>query len=370
MENTKDLKEPRTLNKQYARLIGLNLGAVVHELDISQTDLVSAMKQRGYHVNQGNLSKYFSGSDVGPLGLLLELADIVQASLDHLVSKDFDAKNEAQLIRSSHDSSAHSLQTLQIPLRSEAFVTDPHAPEFRGYEQTYYVYMFSPISSVKEKLISGRMMLFPEGSIFKAELMFDDTAAADTPAVKFTGQVVISKPLSMAYVFLSNADTGEIHVLSFRHFKYDARQKHFLNSRVALMLTNGIGEYNSPSVFRMILSREEIIPEHQPLIMPHLYLNSGAITIPSHFLSQLSTASESYRMVTDSMSNFGLVDTYYWSEHLVESIAQHTGLPKEEVPVFISKTRELSNKIIHNKASRKADQMLRDLLLSQGYYQK
>ena len=369
MEDTKDLKSPSTLSKQYASLIGLNLGAVVHELDISQMDLVKSMEERGYNVNQGNLSRYFSGKAVGPLGLLLELAGIVHASLDHLVSEDFDAKNEAKLIRSRRSGSAHSLKTLQIPLRGDSFVTDPNAFEFRGYQQTYHVYMFSPISYEERNLISGRMTLFPEGPIFKAELVFDDTTAPDATPVKFTGQVVISKPLSMAYVFLSNADAGEIRVLSFRHFKYNARQKRFLNSRVALMLTNGIGEYNSPSVFRMILSREKIIEDHLPLIMPHLYLNGGSITVPAHSLAQLSMVSEQYKTVADSMSKFGFNDTYYWNEDLVQAIA-HTHLREEEVPVFISKTREFSNKIIQNKASRKADQVLRDLLLSLGYYQK
>lgn len=369
MENIKDLKAPSTLSKHYASLIGMNLGAVIHELNISQTDLVKAMEERGYHVNQGNLSRYFSGKAVGPLGLLLELVGIVHASLDHLVSEDFDAKKEATLIRTKRSGTAHSLKTLQIPLGGDAFVTDPNAPEFRGYQQTYHVYMFSPISSEERNLVSGRMTLFPEGAVFKSELVFDDAASPDATPVKFTGQVIISKPLSMAYVFLSNADTGEIHVLSFRHFKYNARQKRFLNSRVALMLTNGIGEYNSPSVYRMILSREKIIQEHHPLIMPHLYLNGGAITVPAHSLAQLSMVSEQYKMVADSMCKFGFNDTYYWNEDLVHAIA-HTHLREEEVPVFISKTRAFSNKIIQNKASRKADQVLRDLLLSLGYYQK
>lgn len=369
MSDVSDLKAPNELTKKYACLIGKNLGAVVSELKISQNHLRSVMEQQGYHVNQGNLSKYFSGKTPGPLGLLLELADIVQVSLDRLVDQDFDAKKEAQLIRSQPFEPAQEQKVLQIPLGGDFFVTDPTDPEFRGYLQTYYVYMFSPITA-ERKTISGQMILSREGSICRAELMFDDVFGGDSPAaIRFTGQVVISKALSMAYVFLSNADTGEIHVLSFRHFAYRPRRhKQLINSRMALLLTNGFGEYHSPSVFRMILTRQKISPEHLSLVTPHLYLNSGNITISRHALTKLSMESDQYKIIADQISKFDTDMAYYWSEDLVKSIAG-TCLEDQDVPAFISTIREYANKNRHNKASRQADQILRDLMLSLGYYQ-
>ncbi len=368
MEDTLDLKSPNTLSKKYAYLIGKNLGSVIHELNISQNYLKNIMEQRGYHVNQGNLSKYLSGKTAGPLGLLLELADIVQVSLDRLVADDFDGKSEAALIRNRAANSAKAVSVLQIPLHGEAFLTNPGAPEFRGYLQTYYVYMFSPVTA-ERKVISGRMTLSAEGSICKAELTFDDSSSGDASTSRYVGQAVISKTLSMAYVFLSNTITGEIHVLSFRHFHFRPRRhKQLLNSRIAVLLTNGIGEYNSPSVFRMILSRHQILPEHLPLVAPHLNLNGSEITVSNHALTQLSMVSDQYKIVAEHMSMFSAVMTYYWSEDLVRSIAKTT-LSEDQVPMFISKVREISNKFTHNKASRQADQILRDLLLSLGYYQ-
>lgn len=368
MDGKITLESPSALNRKYACLIGKNLGAVIHELDISQNHLKSIMEERGYNVNQGNLSKYLSGKTAGPLGLLLELADIVKVSVDRLIAADFNARAEAALIRSRADNPAQTACSLHIPLHGDTFVTDPKAPEFRGYLQNYHVYMISPITA-ERKLISGRMTLSAEGSICKAELTFDDSPTADVSITKFTGQVIISKVLSMAYVFLSNTVTGEIHVLSFRHFQFrPRRQKQLLNSRIAVLLTNGIGEYHSPSVFRMILSRDRILPEHLPLLTPHLYLNGSEIAVSNHALTQLSMVSDEYRTIADHMCKFGGAMTYYWSEDFVQSFAK-MALSEEEVPTFISKVREVSNKCSHNKASRRADQMLRELLISLGYYQ-
>lgn len=368
MDGKKALEFPSTLNRKYACLIGKNLGAVIHELDISQNQLKSIMEDRGYNVNQGNLSKYLSGNTAGPLGLLLELADIVHVSVDRLLAADFDARSEADLIRGRAANPTRTACSLHIPLHGDTFVTDPKAPEFRGYLQNYHVYMISPITA-ERKLISGRMSLSAEGSICKAELTFDDSPTADASTTIFAGQAVISKVLSMAYVFLSNTVTGEIHVLSFRHFQFRPRsQKQLLNSRIAVLLTNGIGEYHSPSVFRMILSRDRILPEHLPLITPHLYLNGSEITVSNHAMTQLSMVSDEYKSIAESMSKFGASKTYYWSEDFVQSFAKMV-LEKNEVPMFISKVREVSDKCSHNKASRRADQMLRDLLISLGYYQ-
>jgi len=366
MEDLSGLKSPSELNRKYACILGRNLGSVVHELGLSQNHLKKVLEQRGYHVNQGNLSKYLSGKAVGPLGLMLELADIVQVSLDRLTAEDFDPKAEARLIRSRTAAPTQAADVLQIPLKGDTFVTNPCAPEFRGYLQTYYVYMFAP-TTAERKLVSGRMTLCAEGSICKAELTVDDAPSAN--AARFVGQVVISKTLSIAYIFLSNTITGEIHVLSFRHFRSQPHhQNPLLNSRIALLLTNGIGEYNSPSVFRMILSRERILPEHLHLITPHLQLNSGKIIVSNHDLTQLSMVCDEYKEVAENMSGFGSAMTYYWSEDFVQAFAKMT-LQEKAVPAFISKVRSVSNTTTHNKASRQADQMLRDLLLVLGYYQ-
>ena len=370
MVDVPDLKSPNELTKIYACLIGKNLGAVVRELNISQNKLVCAMENRGYHVNQGNLSKYLSGKTAGPLGLLLELADVVQVSLDRLVTQDFDPTKEAQLIRNPDAGSAQASNVLQLPLQGDNFVTNPNAPEFRGYKQTYHVYMFSPITA-ERKLISGRMTLSAEGSICKAELTFDDAPTADSSTTVFTGQVVISKPMSMAYAFLSNTVTGEIHVMSFRHFVYRShRRKQRLNSRIALLLTNGSRENNSPNsptVFRIILSREKIHEEHLSLIASHLYLNSGDITVRAPSLAQLSMESAQYKKIADTISQYCSDTTYCWSEDMVRFFAS-IDLTEHEVPTFLARIRESSEKNRHNKASRKADQILRDLLLSLGYY--
>lgn len=368
MNDTPDLQSPNALTKKYALRIGKNLGSVIHELGISQNHLKTVLEERGYIVNQGNLSKYFSGKTAGPLGLLLELADIAHISLDRLVAPDFDPRAEAHAIRSKAAGSPQAHSLLHIPLQGGNFVTDPRAPEFRGYLQTYYFYMFSPVTA-ERKLISGRLILSAEDSICKAELTIEDPPVADPASASFVGQVVISKSLSMTYIFLSSTVTGEIHVLSLRSFQYSPRRgKLFLNSRIAVMLTNGIGDYNSPSAFRMIISREKILPEHIPLIKSHLYLNGGEIAISNHALTQLSMESDQYKSLTEHMSKFGEVTTYYWSEDLLQYITKAALSEEEEVHTFIAKVRGAANRCTQNKASRQADQMLRDLLLSLGYY--
>jgi len=228
--------------------------------------------------------------------------------------------------------------------------------------------MLSPVSSDRN-VVSGRLILEPDGNICKATLSFDPNQQTEVSTSAYVGQAIISKSLSLIHILLANSNTGEFHTISFRHFLFRSHhqnQQH-LHCRIAVMLTNGSGEFNSPTVCRMILSCDEIRPEHIALLAPHLHLNSGDISIHNQSLTRLSMTSDRYRELIDCLTRFGAVKTYCWSEEFVLGFGK-LYLTEQELPAFLSEIRDVSIKSRFNKASRRADHVVRELLVSLGYF--
>lgn len=364
MDECTILAAPSDLSAKYEDHIRETVKNLMLSNGYSQSQLCRMFKERGIALGQGNLSSMLSGVKHIPLSLLVHLCDIFKVSLPELAGENFGGSH--QVGSSSPIGQVFSSDLLQlIPDLGDSFITDPQAPEFHGYLQTYYFYM-QPTRSYETKLLTGTMTLKACGTMCEASLDLNtQKVSGGVPLHKqYQGRVVISKSIDAVYILLTSAIEGEMNIISFRHFHLPHQP---LDCRIAAVLTNETGEFHAPTMHRMFLSRTPIKPEHLPLLLPHLRLNRGSIEIPADRLDRLRRNAPEYAELLNVLTIIPASETFFWTEDYILGVAKHF-LSKEEIPVFFSRIREISLNQNANKASRKADSLARELLISLGYY--
>lgn len=354
---------PSDMNAKYEEAIRKKLDALMRANHYSQVQFAELLQERGLDVDQGRLSLYLSGRRRFPLSLIVHVCEIFNISLAELVDENFGGKRKRIVPEMPKIYSEDLLN--QIPSMGESFISNPTSPEFHGYLQTYHFYIL-PIRSYETKPLTGTLTLEACGTVCEAKLDLNTNKIANgIPLHKhYRGRVIISKAIDAVYILLSSAVEGELCVISFRHFHLPHQP---LDCRIAAVLTNESGEFHAPTMHRMFLSRTPIKPEHLPLLFPHLKLNSGSISIPGEKLDRLRRNAPEYAELLDALSMIPSSEIFNWTEDYVVGVAKHF-LTKEEVPVFLSRIRDISLNDKANKASRRADYHARDLLLSLGYY--
>lgn len=362
MEERSALALPKERTQEYEEAMRRNLAALMRSGKMSQTQLKDELEKRGLSVQQGNLSLYLSGKKSIPLSVIVQLCDIFQVSLAELVSEDFGGARQADP-RMPRLYSGDLLNL--VPSLGDAFITDPASPEFRGYLQTYYVYQKPTLSFVK-KLQAGTLTLEASGSVCEATLKLhcDEKVDGENVCKIYRGRAVISTQVDAVYVLLSSPIEGELSVISFRH---SHRPHQPLNCRLAAVLTNEAGDFHSPTVSRMFLSRIPIAEEHQPLLVPHLYLNGRDITVKAEQLERLRQEHAEYGPLIDRLEQFQPLPTYYWTEEYVMGTGRFL-LDGNGLYTFLTQLRGISEAPYQNKVSHTADHRIRNLLLMLGYY--
>lgn len=353
---------PSDLNAKYEDAVRRKLDALMRSHQLSQIQFCELLKDRGLALEQGNLSSMLKGRKRIPLSLIVHICDIFRISLAELVDENFGNAHPAPVATPqlySNDLLNH------IPSLGDSFITDPASPEFHGYLQTYYFYMYSN-HSYETKALTGTLELKACGGVCEAHLDLNTNRTADGKPLykKYQGRVIICKAIDAVYILLSSDIEGELNVISFRHFHLPHQP---LDCRVAAVLTNECGEFHTPTTHRMFLSRTPIQPEHIPLLLPHLLLNGSAINIPGDKLERLRRNAPEYAKLLDTLTTIPATDTFFWTEDYVLGVARHF-LAREEIPMFLSRLREISLSEKANKASRRANSHARDLLLHLGYY--
>lgn len=353
---------PSDMNAKYEQAIRTKLDALLRSHDYSQTQFCAMLKDRGLALDQGNLSSMLKGRKRIPLSLIVQVCDIFKISLAELVDENFGGAQQAGA--SIPQLYADDLLHL-VPNLGDSFITDPASPEFHGYLQTYHFYM-KPTQSYETKLLTGTIELKASGTVCEAnfDLNTGKSASGKPLHKQYKGRVFISKATDAVYILLASPVEGDFSIISFGHFHLSDRH---LDCRIAAVLTNESGEFHSPTMHRMLLSRTPIQPEHLPLVLPHLQFNGSAINIQKESLMRLIRNEPEYASLLNALTMIPAAETYYWTEDYVLGVAKHF-LPKEDIPVFLTRIREISDHATANKASRRANSLARKLLLSLGYF--
>ena len=349
---------PSDLNAKYEDAIRRRLDALMRDNQYSQIRFCELLRERGLALEQGNLSSMLKGRKRIPLSLIVHICDMFHISLEELVEERFEAAAPLPRVCSAEPPEL-------IPGLGGSFITDPASPEFHGYLQTYHFYIL-PIHTYETKPMTGTLTLEPCGNLCEAILKLrTNQISAGMPLEKhYRGQVIISTAIDTVYILLSSPVEGDLSIISFRHYLLPHQP---LDCRIAAVLTNQSGEFHAPTMQRMFLSRTPIQPEHLPLLLPHLKLNSGSIRISADRLERLQRNAPEYADLLRALTMIPAVETFCWTEDYVVGVARHF-LEKSQVPIFLSRFREFCLDEKANKASRRADSLARDLLLSLGYF--
>lgn len=350
------------MNAKYEEAIRRKLDELMRKNGYSQLQFCEKLKERGLSVEQGNLSSMLKGRKRIPLSLIVHICDLFRISLSELVGEG--SAPAARGVSPMPQIYSNDLMN-HIPSLGDSFITDPASAEFHGYLQTYYFYMYSN-RSYETKVLTGTMTLRACGCVCEANLDLNTNRTAEgKPLHKhYQGRVIICKAIDAVYILLSSDVEGELCVISFRHFHLPHQP---LDCRIAAVLTNECGEFHAPTMHRMFLSRTPIQPEHLPLLLPHLRLNSSSVDIPADRLERLSRNAPEYAELLHALTMIPATETFFWTEDYVLGMARHY-LPREEIPVFLSRLREITLNEKANKASRRPNHHVRELLLHLGYY--
>lgn len=142
--------------------------------------------------------------------------------------------------------------------------------------------------------------------------------------------------------------------------------------RIAEVLSSSsISEHRRPTVLRMFLSKEPVKDSDLKVISPALFLNYSTIAIDKENLCKIGGTSEEYeKIIAELLAANNSQEMYFCKEKDIFPIAQRYLKSKEAALEFLMQLRSLSFAYRYNKVSPKADDAVRDILLSRGYYKK
>lgn len=359
---------PKDMDKAYSKTIAKNLEKLINT-GTSQGALISFFESEGLTVNRGSMSKYITDPNTKiPLSVVVKICEYFKVSILDLVNEDF----QVHSIDTCPDPVTQSNPTnnnvlLDISKLGETFATDPKSRQFDGYTGEFHCY-FLPTISTQKNLLHGTLKLSTESPICEAKLSLDINETDKDGAKifkEYTGFAIISNLVHTCYVFLFSTQLGEISVINYRHFVLNYRS---LDCCIAEVITTGAGKERYPTSHRMLLSRSEIKDADLAYLIPHLHFNNRDIAIPANELEKLKQESSAYcNLIEHLLNGTDSTEVFSFRERYVSSNAEQF-LPKEETVLFITKLREKSFKMRNNKASEVANEIVRNLLISRGYY--
>ena len=261
------------------------------------------------------------------------------------------------------------------PMEAKHLVTDPKNDLFEGYLQDYYCYYY-PTSSKENKennkILRGILKLEPEDGWCRATLKINTGSFSDCGEVNFkiyTGYAAIPAYGTTLNCIMYSDKLGEFCNLMFRYFKINFGKQ---DLRIAEVLSaSSAPENRRPTTHRMLLSREEIKDKDLQIILPALELNYSTITVVKDRLESVGEISDDYQKIVNKIiSESEKKETYFLAESDVKNAAKKYMKTSIEIKEFIMQVRKVAYSYRYNKIGNKADTIVRDILLSKGYYKQ
>lgn len=247
--------------------------------------------------------------------------------------------------------------------------------KFEGYLQDYYCYYY-PTSSKENKennkILRGILKLEPEDGWCRATLKINTGSFSDCGEVNFkiyTGYAAIPAYGTTLNCIMYSDKLGEFCNLMFRYFKINFGKQ---DLRIAEVLSaSSATENRRPTTHRMLLSREEIKDKDLQIILSALELNYSTITVVKDRLESVGEISDDYQKIVNKIiSESEKKETYFLAESDVKNIAKKYMKTSIEIKEFIMQVRKVAYSYRYNKIGNKADTIVRDILLSKGYYKQ
>lgn len=401
--NDKKDEKYEELNRTLNHIICKNLKALLKARDISQKKFCQELAKKKTSITRSYLSRLLKNPFPTSISavFLLSCCDFFGVSLQNLASPDFNANEytfndtpehhdyldiaalmkESQKLHKESQTSILSKPEIKtntnflLPFNNSNLITDPDHTLFSGYIQDYYCYYYPTHSSENrnsENILKGILRLEKDNNYCKATLKINTNTVDDngnTNYKKYIGYAAISPTVSSLNCIMYSDSLCEFCFLMFRYFKLNFGKQ---DCRIAEVLSSSSAdESRRPTVLRMLLSKEEIKDVDLKTISPSFLLNYSTIAINEESLNKVAKLSEDYNKIINKLVNSTQSQPiYFCKEDSIFTIAQHYLEKKEDILEFLMQLRSLSYSYRYNKVGGKADEAVRKILLSKGYYKK
>ena len=396
MDNEKDEKYERIVTS-LNQTICKNLQALLKARNLSQKKFCQLLTKEKTSVTRAHFNKILHNPQYISAAFLLSCCDFFGISLKNLASPNFNANEYiyndtpehedylkiARLLKNysakelpakQNDNNINPPQDFAFPLGTTNLITDPSNTHFNGNIQDYYCYYYPTHSSEnkEENIIKGILHLTSENTYCKAVLKIDTNTADDEGNInykEYVGYATISPTVNSLSCVMYSDSLCEFCFLMFRFFKLNFGKQ---DCRIAEVLSSSSAtEERRPTVLRMLLSKEKIKDDDLKLIAPAFSLNYSTIAVSQKNLNKISTLSSSYKnIIDDFVNNHEAQLMYFDKEDLIYNLALKHLNNKEAALEFLMQLRSVSYSYKYNKVGKKADDAVRNILLSKGYFKK
>lgn len=382
-----------------------NLKSLLEARNISQKKFCQQLAMEKTSVTRAYFNKILQNPKYISAAFLLSCCDFFGITLQNLVSTHFNAEEYVYNETKEHEdyleikellqkytekqedlserqgteqglelhASLYAPEILQ-PIVSSDLITDPSHNQFAGYLQEYFCYYYPTHSSEsnEDDILKGVLQLKSENGYCKAVLTINTNTVDDEGNINYktyTGYAAVSTTVNSLNCVMYSESLCEFCFLMFRHFKLNFEKQ---DCRLAEVLSSSsAAEDRRPTVLRMLLSREEINDADLKVVAPSFLLNYSTIVVSKENLQKISKISEDYREIVDALfTNNEPMPVYFYKEDDVSNLASRYLKKKETVLEFLMQLRSASYAYRYNKVSLKADDAVRQILLSRGYYKK
>lgn len=381
--------------------VSRNLEKLLEARGLSQRQFCQKMAEEKISVTRSYFNKILREPKYISAAFLLSCCDFFGITFQNLVSEDFDASeyirndtrehkdylNIQAILKNCRDKEKDASEERQEKekfeneqailqwkkLENGNLITDPSNTMFKGYLQNYYCY-FYPTDSAQNKddgkMVKGILQLKAEKNYCKATLKIDTNIvdeSGNTNYKLYEGVASISPAVSSVNCIMYSEDICEFCFIMFRFFKINYGKQ---NCRIAEALSSSSSnEDRRPTVLRMLLSQEPLADQDLKAIAPSLFLNYSTIAISEEKLKEIGKVSEGYNNIINEIT--GSSNSYkmhFLKETAVFNMAEKYIKKKEDIYSFLMLLRSESYAYRYNKVSKKADDIMRKILLSKGYY--
>lgn len=307
--NMNEKKDRAEQNKRVVSIIKSHMA----QKGLKQSDLLRKCEEKGYSLNQSELSRILSNSVSLGLYPVLALADVLE--IDPSVFM-FEEQRRASL----------------LDLSPEVFAMDPEDRAVKSYLGRYSTLFHSTDVQEQDKVLHGRLILYQEhettanraeaycGAYFSVDTGVKDLQG--NPVLKkYRGRFIISKHLDVAYCILVNNEWGEISFIEFRHRVFYLKN---VECRVGMALTVSAGEKKVPVAHKFMIYREpyELTEAQEKLLVNELKMTTGEIHMKAE---ELERAKEFLEQKTyNRLKESGIEESYYvLNETILKYVSPH-----------------------------------------------
>lgn len=316
---------------------------------MKQKGITQAMLGKECEFSQAKISNILTGKGKIEFGDIEVICDKLNLKFEDVVREDENALDSQEMI--------YQQMNNMLEVRDSNFILNPHNMAFQGYMGLYYVYVYPTISSEKE-VLKGTLELKPDNdeNICRATLKIR-TGKISREGKEFekvySGQVVISLPMSAVYCILMNPAMAEMNFITFRHLFILNEE---LVCRLATLSTVSSGDSRRPTTLRLLLTRKEMVKEEEiEFLEGHLLQNDSDISIRKEAYDRLvkeAGFSKSFQEIFDFLKEENTLYT------IDESRLRGMLNKGEDRLQCIAKLRNASQAIRYNKVGTKADEQV------------